>query len=295
MKKLSLLIFFVLVQSLSYAQLNNLGSMYFQNRYLANPAMAGTTAGFELNGGYKAQWVKIEDAPTLAAVTATYGFPSKKVGLGLSFYSDKAGIIQQVQTKITYAYHISLNASESYLDFGLSAGLMDQWIDFDRVNADFEDQVLYDFNQQSRCFDGDLGMTLRKNQLTIEGVISNLRRIFNRDDLRRVIDRNTFLASVSYKFLSNGQSVSGIEPRLVYRGLENFGDIVDLALNLSFASDKLMLSSVYHSTGNFTVGIGATYANSLSILAQYTTSTSALRSYTNGEFEVGLKYRFLNR
>lgn len=295
MKKLSLLVFLVLIQSLSYAQLNTLGSMYFQNRYLANPAMAGTTAGFELNGSYKAQWAKMDDAPTLAAVTATYALPSERVGLGLSFYSDKAGIIQQLQTKITYAYHIPLNASESFLDFGLSAGLMDQRIDFDRVNADFEDQVLYDFNQQRAHFDGDLGMALRKDQLTVEGVISNLRRFLKRDDLRRVIERNTFLASVSYKFLSNGQSVSGIEPRLVYRSLENFGDIVDLALNLDFASDKLSASSIYHSTGNFTFGIGATYANSLSILAQYTTNTSALRRYTSGEFEVGLRYRLLNR
>ena len=295
MKKLNLLIFFLLMQSLSYAQLNSLGSMYFQNRYLANPAMAGTIPGFELNGGYKAQWTKIDDAPVLSAVTATYGLPSERVGLGLIFYSDKAGAIQQVQTKITYAYHIPLNASESYLDFGLSAGLMDQSIDFDRINADFEDQVLYAFNKQRAYFDGDLGVALRKDQLTVEGVIPNLRRFLKRDDLRRLSERNTFLASVSYKFLSNGQSVSGIEPRLVYRGLENFGDILDLALNLGFASDKLTVNSVYHSTGNFTFGIGATYANSLSILAQYTTNTSALRRYTNGEFEVGLRYRFLNR
>lgn len=291
MKKLSLLVFLVLIQSLSYAQLNTLGSMYFQNRYLANPAMAGTDAGVEFNGSYKAQWGKIEDAPTLSAATATYGSPNKRVGLGLSFYSDKAGVIQQTQTKITYAYHVPLNASENYLDFGLSAGLMNQSIDFDRVNADAEDQVLYDFNQQRAYFDGDLGLALRKDHLTIEGVMPNLRRFFKRDELRRVVNRNTFLASVSYKFLSNGESFSGIEPRLVYRGLENFGDIVDLALNLSFASDKLTASSVYHSTGNFTFGIGATYAKSLSILAQYTTNTAALRSYTNGEFEVGLRYR----
>lgn len=291
MKKLSLLVFLVLIQRFSYAQLNSLGSMYFQNRYLANPAMAGTADGFEFYGGYKAQWSQIDDAPTISAVTATYGSPNKRVGLGLGFYNDKAGVIQQVQTKITYAYHVPLNASESYLDFGLSAGLMDQRIDFDRVNADSEDQVLYDFNQQRAYFDGDLGLALRKDQLTIEGVMPNLRRFLKRDELRRVIDRNTFLASVSYKFLSHGQSFSGIEPRLVYRGLENFGDIVDLALNVGFASDKLTVSSIYHSPGNFTFGIGATYANSLSILAQYTTNTSALRSYTNGEFEVGLRYR----
>jgi len=52
------------------------------------------------------------------------------------------------------------------------------------------------------------------------------------------------------------------------------------------------LSSIYHTTNSVTIGAGTTYQNQFSIQLFYTTNTSDLQNYTNGEFEIGLKYHF---
>jgi hypothetical protein len=86
--------------------------------------------------------------------------------------------------------------------------------------------------------------------------------------------------------------LSVIEPKLTYRGVDNYRDILDLGLNTEFWGNKLLLSSIYHTTNSVTFGVGTTYQNKLSILALYTTNTAEIQSYANGEFEIGLKYNF---
>ena len=100
------------------------------------------------------------------------------------------------------------------------------------------------------------------------------------------------MAAVSYRFINDRQNFVVIEPKLVYRGIRNFKNILDAGLNLEFYESKLLMSAVYHSTRSFTIGAGITYNNKLSILCQHTTNTSDLQSYYNGEFEIALKYRF---
>ncbi|MCZ4243525.1 PorP/SprF family type IX secretion system membrane protein [Pedobacter punctiformis] len=282
----------ILLMSKTYGQLNPMGSMYYQNQYLANPAMAGVEQGWELNGSYKAQWTAINGAPSMQAVTAAYGAPNKNVGIGINFYNESAGVIRRTSIKGTYAYHIALNNKTSFIDFGLSAGVMDEWVDFNRVVGDLGDQSLYNFNQRKLYFDGDFGVAFRTQQLTVQGSLPNLKRLFDRDLQRNVADRFLYLGAVSYKIYNESGAVSVIEPKFMYRGVENYKDIIDLGAQVQFWGDKLIMNGMYHSTNSVTIGAGTVYKNQLSILCQYTTNTSDLQTYSNGEFEIGLKYNF---
>ncbi|MBC6112890.1 type IX secretion system membrane protein PorP/SprF [Pedobacter sp. CCM 8938] len=293
MKKILIISILLISVKVGYCQLNPMGSMYYQNQYLANPAIAGIEQGWELNAGYKAQWTAIEGAPAMEAVTATYGTKNKKIGLGLNFFNDQAGVVQRTSVKATYAYHLPLNSGSSFIDFGLSAGVMDEWIDFNKVRGDLNDPSLYNFNQRSVYFDGDFGIAYRNKSLTIQGALPNLKRFLNRDLQRTVADRSLYMASISYNFLSSTDNVlHSIEPKVVYRGVENYKDILDAGANLQFFGNKLLLNGMYHSTNSVTIGAGTTYKNQLTILTQYTTNTADLQNYSNGEFEIALKYNF---
>ena len=61
------------------AQLHPMGAMYFQNQYLANPAMAGLESGLRADLAYRKQWSSIPGAPETQSITADYG-SSKKAG-----------------------------------------------------------------------------------------------------------------------------------------------------------------------------------------------------------------------
>lgn len=280
------------MSKMGFCQLNPMGAMYYQNQYLSNPAMAGTESGWELGAGIKSQWSGMDGVPLIGAVTLTHGSENKRVGLGLNLFSDRAGVLQRTSAKATYAYHLALNSDNSFLDFGLSAGVLSEFIDFNSVRGDITDQSLANFNNRKLYFDGDFGVALRLRGLTVQGAVPNLKRFVKRDVAREIADRMLFMGSVSYLIKIDGSALSSLEPKAMFRGVQNYKNIVDLGVNLNFFETKLIMSGIYHSTNSVTVGAGTTYKNRLSILTQYTTNTSDLQSYSNGEAELSLKYKF---
>ena len=169
---------------------------------------------------------------------------------------------------------------------------MDENINMSKVLGDLTDVQLGNFNDRKTYLDVDFGIAFRTAHLTIQGALPNLKRVFGKDVVRNVVDQSLSIASISYKIIPKEGALNSIEPKLVYRTVENYKDIIDFGSNFVFSDSRLLLSGVYHSTGSVTFGAGTVYRNKLTILAQYTTNTKELGSYSNGEAEIGLKYNF---
>jgi type IX secretion system PorP/SprF family membrane protein len=291
MKKLKyfLIITILWISTATYAQLNPMGSLYFQNPYQANPALAGIEKGWEVNVASKIQWTAIEGAPTMQSATATFGTNGQKIGFGLNVYNENAGVFLSTAIKGTYAYHLPLNDENTFLDFGLSGGFTSEWIDYDKVIGDLTDPAINLFNQRKLYVDGDLGMAYRDERLTAQFAIPNLKRFLNRDINRTTIDRSLYMASVGYKLYGKNFT---IEPTTMYRRIENYKDIIDLGAQFQCMEEKLAINAIYHSTNSITFGIGTFYQKQLTINCFYTTGTSDLGKYSNGEFEIALQYKF---
>jgi len=279
----------------SYAQLNPMGSMYFLNAYLANPAMAGTKKGMELNAGYKAQWQKLDGGPAMQAITASQAIGEGKVGLGVNFYNEVAGVIRRTSWKGSYAYHLPLDDYGRFWDLGLSAGIMYERLDMNRVRGDLSAPSVQNFNLRKPYFDGDFGMGYRDDHLRLQLSIPNLKRLFSQQLSESAVDRSMYMVSAAYTFLLYERSVNSIEPMVVFRGIENFGNLWDAGCRVEMEQSKLLVSGLYHSTGSVSVGAGTVYEQRLTIMVQHTTNTRALRNYANGEFEIGLKYNISNK
>nr|WP_199156527.1 PorP/SprF family type IX secretion system membrane protein [Pedobacter sp. ASV2] len=291
MKKI-LLSLILLFSMSAYSQINPLETMYYVNEYLGNPAMAGVQKGWEINAAYKRQWSAIEGAPSMQAVTTTHGSSDNKVGIGVLFYNERAGVIQRTSFKGSFAYHLPLTISGTFMDFGLSIGGMHEWIDFQRVNGDQSDINLIDFNQRKLYFDADFGIAFRNRHLNIQASIPNMKSLLKRDLKRSFVGRYSYFGSFSYKFFNVSELFNVVEPKLISRWIYGYRTIVDLGLNFELLDNKLLLNTIYHSTSSFTMGVGTMYQNRFSILALYTTNTGDLRRYANGEFEIGLKFNF---
>src|SRR5690606_14004655 len=108
---------------------------WFQNQYLANPAMAGIDTGLHLNAAYRRQWTGVEGAPKTAFFTAD-GLVGKRVGAGLSIFNDQAGLIDRTRIALSYAYHLPLGNRGQRLHFGLSLALNVQRLDYSHVDGD---------------------------------------------------------------------------------------------------------------------------------------------------------------
>jgi len=274
------------------AQLNPMGALYFQNQFLGNPAMAGTK-GLNLNMGYRKQWNTIPGSPSTQAITADYGITSK-VGLGLSVNNELSGLFKRTRAVGTYAYHLPLNANDDRLSFGLSLGFMNERVNIDQLNGDPDDLSITNFNQRGAYYDGDFGLAYTTGKLNVQFALPNLKGILKQDEIRGTVDRSTFFSAISYKIKTGASTDLEIEPKAVYRGVNGLNNMLDLGANLSYAGNKLNLFGMYHSTKSATFGMGLNYQN-IGFSGMYNTSTAALRSYTEGNFELSLKVNLFDK
>jgi len=278
----------------SFAQLNPLGQMYFQNQYLANPAMAGLNRGVQLNVAYRQQWSSMPDAPMEQSFTAQYGFASK-IGLGINVLNDQASMLRRTKALGSIAYHLPLGANGQSISLGLSGGVTDESINLDN-SEDLNDVSVVKFNDRGMYFDGDIGLAYIGKGLTIQGALPNIRSFRKVYTTENLINRPTFFSAISYKTkinLSSDVNPLGIEPKLVYRGIDGFKDLIDVGANFTLMEEKIQVLTMYHSTQNFTLGLGFKI-KSLGINAMHTTKSYDLKEYQTSNFEVGLQYSFWN-
>jgi type IX secretion system PorP/SprF family membrane protein len=137
-KKLCVLILFCGVIFSTKAQQTPVYSQYMMDKFLINPALAGSEGYTTLSFISRQQWLGLQDAPATYSISgqtrllrnsnitrslkirnkSTKKSRSGRVGIGANIFSDHNGIFTRTGMQLTYAYHISLYKSQ--LSFGLS-------------------------------------------------------------------------------------------------------------------------------------------------------------------------------
>ena len=282
------LVFTVSIAS-SSAQINPLGAQYFQNQYLANPAMAGYQSGMRLNLGYRNQWDNIPGSPKNVSVTGDYG--TEKVGVGINFFKDEAGLLNRSRIQGSYAYHLPLNDDSQKVHFGISLGLQTERLNNQAIVGSANDQTAVRFNEQESILDGDFGMAYTSSNLSIMGSISNLKRQLKVED-EQSADFGTFYTAIGYKIKSADWQ---IEPRVSYRGIRNFQNILDMGAEIRTASDQLGFMGMYHSNKSMSFGLSYHQKKDWQLFLLYNNPTQELKSYATGTFEIGLQLNLIKK
>lgn len=274
------------------AQLNLFGASYFQNQYLTNPSYAGLSNGLQLDGGLTNLWTNIPGSPIKQFFTANYGTENKRLGLGLTLSNDKAGLINLSNLLVSLAYHVPLSEDDEQLNFGMSMGIQNQHIDLSEIDGDQGDVQISRFNQEANRFDTDFGISYTSNKLNLQASIPRIIKVL-RPGVDIGINKIDFLAAVSYKLESKANTgmFNGLsaEPKVVFRKIRGYTDIIDAGAQISFSGDVLSFLYMYHSSRSNSFGFKMKYNERYSLLGMYSTNTSEMQNYVNGNFEVGLK------
>lgn len=139
MRRLFIIYVFMLAADFTYGQQLPLYSQYLYNKFLINPAVAGSDGYTSINLTAREQWVGYSGAPR----TFSFSFQTRmlkksyilkqtrvtrkvyrpgtdgRVGFGGYVFSDKNGLIQRTGFQLSYAYHMWLQNS-TQLSMGLS-------------------------------------------------------------------------------------------------------------------------------------------------------------------------------
>ncbi|CAL1518542.1 PorP/SprF family type IX secretion system membrane protein [Chitinophaga sp. MM2321] len=274
-------------QSLSNAGalLEPSGTQYFQNQYLVNPAMAGFEEGLHLNAAYHRQLNGIDGAPVTKFFTADYAV-GNRVGAGLNVFNDVAGLINRTRIALTYAYHLPFSNPDHQLHFGLSMAWNVQRIDYKNLNGEITDPSIGAFNSRDDYFEADYGMAYTDTKLTLQASLPNVRSLFTGDN--KVVDGGgIFFAAAAYKFAVD-ETISFVEPKLCYRGVRGYDNIIDAGVNVAFLNNVANVMVMYHTSKSLTTGIGVNIMKTVAIQGMYTVQTSKVRTTVDGTYEVGV-------
>jgi len=271
------------------AQLSPMGTGYFQNPYLFNPARAGMDGGTTLNLGIRATANGMPGAPRNQAFSAEHGFG--RSGIGLLLDNTSVGSVRHTGGALGYAYHLPLTADGQRLHFGLSATLLWSRLDMTDINGTGYDPVLAAYNERGAEFDAKFGLAYTYRQLVAEFAMGDLIRNIRNDD-RVLANRPLYFSAVSYTLPLGARDGSmSLTPKVCYRGIRSTDDVFDIGMDFRFAGHFRVLG-LYHTSRNATVGFGAGIGK-LQILGMYSMETSSLSRYAGNAFEVGLGWNIV--
>jgi type IX secretion system PorP/SprF family membrane protein len=155
-RKLLFIIIFIISGGIAVGQQLPLYSQYLYNKFLINPAVAGSDGYTSINLTAREQWVGYYGAPRTFSFSAQTRILKRsfilkqthvrrevyrpksdgKIGLGGYLFSDKNGLVQRTGFQATYAYHMWLQNS-TQLSFGLA--LTGYYFKINEKEINFED------------------------------------------------------------------------------------------------------------------------------------------------------------
>ncbi len=301
---LTLLILILLGTFSSKAQQDPQYTQYMYNTEVVNPAYAGNREALSFGLLYRTQWVNFGDgAPNTGTFTVNspVGY---NMGLGLSVVSDRIGPAVETNLNIDYSYSIPTSET-SKLSFGLKAGLDILDVDFNKLNL-----PEYPTGQDPYFANNNID---NKLQPQIGAGI-----YFNTDKFYAGLSVPNFLTTKHFdkSSLANTAVETTAAERMHYFLIAGY--VFDLSDNLKFKPATLFkmvsgsplqadVSANFLLYDKFTVGAAYRWSAAMSGLVgfqatdqifigfAYDYQTTDIEAYSDGSYEVMLRFELFNR
>ncbi len=180
MKNLTTLLFLLISVSLSAQQIPDF-SLFRENAFVYNPAVAGTDQASIVNLSVRKQWTNINESPFTAIASYHTSIESKNIGVGAVIFNDFIGPTSFTGFTGSFAYNIVLSefrrgvSEYKVLSFGLSAGIRQYRLNGDKIRLDIpQDEAIFR-NRGSQFFpDASFGVYYKSITLFASASIPQL-------------------------------------------------------------------------------------------------------------------------
>ncbi len=269
MKKLAfILILMAMVQVLTAQQLP-IYSQYLYNKFLINPAHAGSDGYTSINLTAREQWVGYSGAPRTYSLSWQTRFLKKpyhlkgkaanktsyrpktdgRVGLGAYVFSDRNGLIQRTGFQATYSYHMWIQ-QKTQLSLGLAFTGYHFIINANESSFESPDEPWLTDNLRRGVFvpDADFGIYLLNNKfdfgLSAQQLFGAAVKIGDYAYRNFHMDRHVYMFGSYYFDL--GQK-SELEPSVLGKMSEELMPQVDMGL--TYIYDQSLWTGLTYRTG----------------------------------------------
>ena len=324
MKKPAFLMYLLLLTNSVFGQQLPIYSQYLYNKFLINPAVAGSDGYTSINLTAREQWVGYSGAPRTFSLSGQgrvlkKGFKIRqgknnrsvfkpgtdgRIGLGGTLFSDRNGLIQRTGIQASYSYHMWIQ-SNTQLSLGLSLNgyhlkLNEQEIAFENPN----DPLLYT----------DLRKGIFVPDLTFGAYLLNSRYNigFSADQLLEAAAKTgstgykNFKMKRQYYLFGSCDFEAGsntvIQPSFLFQVSEQLKPIADLGVSYLMNQD-FWAGMTYRTSGAIIANVGFRY-NNFHFGYSFDFTLSEIQRVTYGTHELSVamkfgdssrKYRWLDR
>lgn len=280
------------------AQQLPLFSQYYYNKFLYNPAYTGTDDNVNAYLIHRSQWKDVPGAPVTYALTADGPVKAKEIGLGVSLFNDQTDIFNRTGLYTSYSYRWKVNA-DHHLTFGLSAGVIDNKLDFSRASVrDVNDPLLYSDNRRKITMDANFGVAYFWKDLRVGFSIPQLlgNKINYNDGNTNVYTtmKRHFIGSVGYSLMISETQQIRFMPSLMTRYTK--GSPFQFDVNANFDWKDMVRAGISY-RHQYAVGFNVGAKVNKNLVAGYTYEyvTSSIGAVSGGGHEILLGYSFGSR
>jgi type IX secretion system PorP/SprF family membrane protein len=141
------------------AQNQSVFNAYYLNPFLYNPATAATEYT-HIFAHHRQQWVGINDAPVISALTINSLLPNTRVGVGARVSTYQRGLLSTSDVSLAYAYGIPVS-KKAHLHFGLTGGAITNAVDMARA-TDPDDPVFARYQKNNLQATASVGLLYQR-------------------------------------------------------------------------------------------------------------------------------------
>ena len=287
---LTFLLFIALPNRLS-GQQSPMYTQYMFNKFIYNPAVAGTDNFYQIRSNHRFQWLGIPDAP-LTNTLSFYGpHASLPMGYGGYLYYDVTGPTSKAGLTGSYAYNIAIT-DDIRISGGVSFGIMQFKVDGTQVNLKDKSDLALQGVVNSIVPDANLGVYLYAKNFyagfsTSQLINTKLKFYEQATSLNKL--KSHFFITGGYIYEINNQFT--VEPSAMIKGTAPKQIQVDFNARVTYL-DMVWAGLSFRSKDALSFLVGYTYENRIYIGYSYDFTITSLKKYNTGTHEIMIGYRF---
>lgn len=287
--KLQLLLIFI--ASHSFAQQDAQFTQYMYNVTNVNPAYAGSRDAASIYGMYRSQWIGLDGAPQTGAFSLHSPISDSRIGLGLSFVTDKIGPTEDNTFSIDFAYRVPTSPTWT-LSFGLKASANLFSLDASKLNPQFinDPSLVSISNDFSPNFGAGIYWYSNKTYigLSVPSFIETTK--YSNVDISVYQNRLNYYLMGGHVFTISPEI--DFKPAFLIKAVDGAPLQTDVSANFLF-NEKLTLGAAYRLNAAVSALAGFQITEGLFIGYGYDFETTNLNQYNSGSHEIFLRFELL--
>jgi len=282
------------------AQQIPISTIFVENPFAFNPAVAGSDNGFKIRMDQRLQWLGFDDAPTTTLASGYGPHKVRNIGYGANIIYDKTGPVSTLKMTGAFATNFAIDG-DIRVSLGLNLGFLQYRADGTQFefDDDLEDKMAPKAVMASFQPDGGSGVFVYHYDwyvgLSAQQLFNNVVKYNNTsgDDSKRNRLKTHLYALAGYRFTMQGKFI--VEPAVLVRPVVSGPLQLDLCGRVIYDEQfwgGLCVRNTFASFEDISLIVGYIHERRIRISIAYDYSFAKIAKFTAGTVELVFGYNF---